>query len=46
MKKNIQIVAADDAPDYAAAWRVYAEAPPDESAALLEALRKAREKAR
>jgi hypothetical protein len=42
---EVELVAADDAPTFAGAWRVYEEAPADESATLLEKIRKAREKA-
>lgn len=37
-----ELAAADDAPAYAGAWRVYEQTPPDEALAVLDALRKAR----
>ncbi len=41
---EVQMMAADDAPAFRAAWDVYRRAPPDEAPAVLEAIGKAREK--
>jgi hypothetical protein len=40
---GIELVAADDPPAYAAAWRVYQDAPPQEASDLLARIREARE---
>jgi len=39
---DAEIAAADDAPTYGGAWRVYEQTPPDEALAVLETIRGAR----
>ncbi len=39
---DVELAAADDAPAYAGAWRVYEQTPPGEALAVLESLRAAR----
>ncbi|MHC5011680.1 MAG: hypothetical protein ACYTG6_12160 [Planctomycetota bacterium] len=39
---SIEVFAAEDAPAYAAAWRIYRETPPGDAEAVLEVIRSAR----